>query len=154
VSLYMEHTQIEAAKTAGEIQGLLAGALSVSGIATEFDGGQITGLSFRIDVAGIPQTFRMPIRPEPVFRILNGRRKRFKQRNEEKDRAQSVRVAWRQVLRWIQAQIALIDTGMVDAGEVFFPYLVSRTHDLTLYDLAIERLVSGQTLLEAPEASR
>ncbi len=33
------------------------------------------------------------------------------------------RIAWRQLLRWVQIQIAMIQTGMVDAAEVFLPYM-------------------------------
>jgi hypothetical protein len=32
------------------------------------------------------------------------------------------RIAWRQVLRWVEAQLALIETGMVKTQEVFLPY--------------------------------
>ena len=32
--------------------------------------------------------------------------------------------AWRIILRWTQAQMALIETGMVSAAEVFHPYMM------------------------------
>ena len=42
----------------------------------------------------------------------------------------------RQIFRWIQAQVALIETCMVQAAEVFYPYLqVSAEH--TVYERAI-----------------
>ena len=48
----------------------------------------------------------------------------------------SKRVAWRQIYRWIQAQAAMIETGMAAAEEVFYPYLqVSATE--TVYERAI-----------------
>jgi hypothetical protein len=151
VSLYMETTRIAAAKTAGEIQGVLAGTLAVTGIATEFDAGEVCGLSFRIEVGGAQQTFRMPIRPDPIYREFQGRRTRNDDSKRARDREQAVRVAWRQVLMWIKAQVALIDTGMVDAGEVFLPYL-EMDQGRTLYQIAAERIVQGQKLLAPPEA--
>jgi hypothetical protein len=71
------------------------------------------------------QLFTMPARVEPVFNILNGRRKYSYDRtsNAAKDREQAERVAWRQLLRWVQAQLAMIDCGMTEAAEVFFPYM-------------------------------
>jgi hypothetical protein len=148
----METTRIAAAKTAGEIQGVLAGTLAVTGIATEFDAGEVCGLSFAIEVGGTTQTFRMPIRPDPIYREFQGRRTRNDDAKREKDREQAVRVAWRQVLMWIKAQVALIDTGMVDAGEVFLPYL-EMDRGRTLYQIAAERIVQGQKLLASPGAS-
>ena len=35
---------------------------------------------------------------------------------------QAKRVAWRQLLRWTEAQLAMIDAGMAHAGEVFLAY--------------------------------
>jgi hypothetical protein len=32
-------------------------------------------------------------------------------------------VAWRQILRWVQAQMALVETKMVKVEEVFLPYI-------------------------------
>jgi len=42
-------------------------------------------------------------------------------------------VAWRQILRWIEAQLALVDTEMVQIQEVFMPYLQMNTGQ-TLYE--------------------
>lgn len=37
---------------------------------------------------------------------------------------QAQRVAWRVLKSWIEAQIAIIETGMVAADEVFLPYQI------------------------------
>ena len=34
-------------------------------------------------------------------------------------------MAWRQLLRWTQAQMAMIQCGMAESAEVFFAYLQS-----------------------------
>lgn len=60
------------------------------------------------------------------------------------------RVVWRQLLRWIQSQLAMIDTGMVEATEVFMPYIQVEP-GLTLWELTI---AGGQLALPAaPEES-
>lgn len=45
------------------------------------------------------------------------------------DPAQAKRTAWRQILRWIDAQLALIEVGQASAFEVFMPYLTTTAED-------------------------
>lgn len=33
------------------------------------------------------------------------------------------RVAWRQLLRWVEAQLAMVDTGLSTVDEVLLPYM-------------------------------
>jgi hypothetical protein len=62
---------------------------------------------------------------------------------------QAQRIAWRQLLRWVQAQLAMIDTGMVRTEEVFMPYIVvNPATNQTLF----ERMQETQfKMLEAPK---
>jgi hypothetical protein len=46
---------------------------------------------------------------------------------------QAYRVAWRNILDWVQAQMALLDIGMAKMEEVFLPYVVNR-EGKTLYE--------------------
>jgi hypothetical protein len=39
---------------------------------------------------------------------------------------QAYRVAWRNILDWVQAQMALLEIGMVEMEEVFLPYMLDR----------------------------
>ena len=39
---------------------------------------------------------------------------------------QAYRVAWRNILDWVQAQMALLEIGMVKMEEVFLPYMQDR----------------------------
>jgi hypothetical protein len=142
--LFMETTAIPAQRTAGQIQELLieAGARSV---VSETDGQRkITALAFDFDVQGRLIPFRLPIRAEAIYKLLRARRKRYSpvrgahQGTEEHDREQADRIAWRQVLRWLEAQVALIETEMVSLPEVMLPYMqLSATQ--TLY----QRLEAG-----------
>lgn len=49
----------------------------------------------------------------------------------------SRRVAWRQILRWVEAQLALIETGMAKAQEVFLPYAI--VGNQSMYQMVEER---------------
>ena len=56
---------------------------------------------------------------------------RIQVRNVEARRQQATRVAWRILKDWIEAQLALLDTGMVELEEIFLPYMLQG--DQTLY---------------------
>ena len=145
--LFMETTKIAATKTAGEISELLrmAGAQK---IVQDYDKeGKLIALQFGLMTPQGLAGFKLPIRVEPVFVHLQKSvtaRNRWKKAQDHLEQAE--RVAWRQILRWVQAQLALIETGMVDVGEVFLPYLMASANQ-TVYQLYAE---TGR-LLPAPE---
>lgn len=122
-TLFMESTEIAAERTAAEISGVLIRA-GANQIATDYDAGKIVGLRWVMRVNGRDLAFDMPARVEPVYQILRKRRSGYIGKEvEQRLRAQAERVAWRQLLRWVQAQVAMIECGMTEASEVFFPYM-------------------------------
>jgi hypothetical protein len=127
--LFMETTKIKAGQTASQIVSFLAQACARE-VLMQYDGkGKLTGLKFSLDIPRHgTQIFVLPARVDPIFKIINGRRKYAHDQtvNKSKDLEQSERVAWRQLFRWVQAQLALIQTGMVEAAEVFLPYMQAK----------------------------
>lgn len=122
MSMYMETTKIGADKTAAGVAALLAqaGATTVN---IDYAEAEAVALSFEIPVKDMPFKFQLPVRIDPVFVVLQKRRApRNRTKRAPSDLEQAKRVAWRQILRWVQAQLAMIDTGMVQAHEVFLPY--------------------------------
>ena len=139
MSMYMETTKISAERTAQEISGCLIQS-GASAIRQDLKEKRIVGLSFTLEVNGESVPFSLPVRVEPVFvRLQKKLSPRNRAKNAQSQLQQAERVAWRQLLRWIQAQVALIDTGMVDPQEVFMPYIQTGANQ-TLY----EKLASGQ----------
>jgi hypothetical protein len=144
-TLFMQTTEIDPTRSAGEITGLLvrAGARQV---ATEYGpGGKVIGLRFSLPVAGMDCNFALPARTDPVFKILmkqkpwtSARTNLSPKQYEEKMRDTAERIGWRQLFRWVQAQVAVIDAGMVLTQEVFLPYLIDRT-GRTVYQLFEEQ---------------
>lgn len=121
--IFMENTEIAADRTAAEVSAVLvqAGATSVS---VRYAAGKITGMSWTMQVGANELPFAMPARVEPVYKLLKSRRSGYiDSKLDAKIRAQAERVAWRQLLRWIQAQAAMIEVGMVERAEVFMPYM-------------------------------
>ena len=154
IKLHMETTKINPLKTMGEISECLV-AIGAKKIVTEYENGEPVGLFFivPVDDIGNEWPFTLPANVEPVYQILNGRRdsNRWigdKQRVAQKcrDREQAKRTAWRLILRWVQAQTAMIQIGMVKTQEVFLPYL-RREDGRTLFQ-QIE--AKGLKLLSGP----
>jgi hypothetical protein len=145
MSLYMETTKISATRTAQEIGSLLANS-GATAVLTEYSKDRkICGLSFRLLVRDREIPFSLPVRVDPVYGYLQDQRTRNRYSKETEDREQAERIAWRQLLRWIQAQLAMINIGMVEAGEVFYPYIQVAPNQ-TLWERAI---TSGHLSLPA-----
>lgn len=126
--IYMGTTQIAAEKTAAKIMQVLVSS-GARQIATEYDGGgKIIGLRFVMSpIPGVQVAFSLPVRTDVLLPKLGN------------DPARAERVAWRQLLRWVQAQFAMIEIGMVRAEEVYAPYMLQ---------------ADGRTLFELMSASR
>lgn len=131
-------TTISADKTVMEIQRILAKAGARAILANYDDSGTITALSFQMNVNGDLVGFKLPCDPEPVLLIL---KRDPKVANRLKDRDQALRVAWRIVKDWTEAQLAIIETQMVKPEQVFLPYAVTNTGE-TIF----ERYESGKLL--------
>ena len=127
-------TKVPAEKTATEIMSLLSrkGATQVM---MEFGPeGQPVGLKWRVDSAHGTLAFALPVNAEAVFSVLT--QQRVLPTNPKGRREQACRTAWRILKEWVAAQMALIETGMVDMEEVFLPYML--TGDRTVYQALSE----------------
>ena len=91
--------------------------------------GEPRGLKWRLITPHGPLTFALPCNVPQVFHLLT--KDRIQVRNVEARRQQATRVAWRILKDWIEAQLTLLDTGMVELEEIFLPYMLQG--DQTLY---------------------
>lgn len=149
-TLFMETTTVEVERTAAEVCSCLVQS-GANQISTDYTDGKITGLRWVMKIHGQDIVFTMPARVEPVYKILIARRSdRHLQTTQLKVREQAHRVAWRQLLRWVQAQLAMIDCGMTQAAEVFFPY-IQAAPNLTMFQLFEEQKFK---MIEAPKDSQ
>ena len=113
-------TSVAAASTLDKVTKLLAAA-KVRRIQTTYsDKGEADGLIFQMDTPWGPRDFSLPINAEGVRQTLI--RDRVEKRYKTIEHAN--RVAWRIAHKWLQAQLAIIDAGMVTMHEVMFPYLI------------------------------
>lgn len=127
----METTRIGPERTVSEIQNVLA-RHEARAILIEYEGCQVSAISFQYVVGDQTIPFRLPCRWQAMEGVLrkSGKRPRYGDTFETWAR----RVAWRQILRWVEAQMALVETSMVKVQEVFFPYIQTRSGQ-TLYEL-------------------
>lgn len=104
--------------------------------------GQAIAISFSMFASGNELHFRLPARIRSVELHLYG-----KKELTATQKKQAYITAWANIRDWIAAQIALIETGMVKAEEVFLPYLLNQ-ENLTLFEAMEHRqflLTSGET---------
>ena len=120
-------TKVDVYTTLGAIQGQLVkhGARKI--MQDYDDHGRIAALTFLIDTPAGMRGIRLPANVDKVHSVLH--RQKIKC-----DREQAERVAWRIVKDWVEAQLAILESEMVQMDEIFLPYMVNN---------------NGQTLFQA-----
>lgn len=91
------------------------------------DNGHITSLSFMIETPVGQRGVRLPANVDAAYAVL-------KKQKVKCNWEQAERVAWRIIKDWIEAQMAILESEMVQMDEIFLPYMLDS---------------SGQTLFEA-----
>ncbi len=119
-------TSIAAMKTVGEIQTLLTTAGAKRVMIENNDDREPVALAFELQ--GFQ--YRLPCRHASIYKLLQRDRKVPARLTTM---AQALRVAWRILKDWTEVQVAIIQTGMVQADEVFLPYQVMST-GLTMWE--------------------
>jgi hypothetical protein len=122
--LFTYTTKIEPAKTIAEIQENLVQHGAKSVMANYTDEGKIESLSFVIISNGKAIAIKLPCDPKPVYKVLQRQYEEGKISRGFVDEHQSLRVAWRIVKYWVEAQMALLETQMVKMEQIFLPYAI------------------------------
>jgi len=126
-------TKIEAIKTAGEIQRILA-QHGAKAVLTEYDdGGNVEALSFKVNTPHGEVGIRLPVNPDAVLKVISRERVPARYANKQ----QAVRISWRILKNWVEAQLALLSTEMVSMEQLFLPYAITQ-NGTTLYEALIE----------------
>lgn len=105
------------------------------------DDGRVHGVSFVISVDGRFIPVKLPARVDKAQTVLKrqweaGAISHKQGREKTYGDEQAYRVAWRNILDWVQAQMALLEIEMATIEEVFLPYMVT---------------TSGETFFEATQ---
>nr|DAR44498.1 MAG TPA: hypothetical protein [Caudoviricetes sp.] len=125
-------TKVDVYTTISAIQGQLV-KHGAKKIMQEYDdAGRITALSFQIDTPNGLRAIKLPANAEPVRRVLSKQKVKC-------DVEQSERVAWRIIKDWVEAQMAILESEMVQMDEIFLPYMLNS---------------KGQTVFEAYQSQQ
>ena len=120
-------TKVDVYATLGAIQGQLV-KHGAKKIMQDYDNdGHITALSFMVDTPAGLRGIRLPANVDAVHAVLIRQKVKC-------DRDKAERVAWRIVKDWVEAQMAILESEMVQMDEIFLPYMLNNT---------------GQTVFEA-----
>jgi hypothetical protein len=132
-------TEIPAERTIAEIHTLLA-QNGARGIATEYTkDGLIENVYFKIPVGGKELAFRLPAKPELVYKNLFANMQ-YEERLRKQRTKKAQNIAWRICKTWLEAQIAPINLEQANIEEVFVPYLIMPdTDNKSLYETLKEK---------------
>lgn len=133
-------TRIPAAQTAGEVQRVLAQHGAKRVMIEYGDDGGVESLSFQIMRGDNPLAFSLPVEPQSVLKVLERQHGAGQLRSHQGTPTyeQAVRVAWRILKDWVEAQMAILETEMVTMEQIFLPYLITGGQK-TLYQMMIDR---------------
>ncbi len=126
-------TSIQSSKTVSEIQSILAkhGAKS---ILIDYDNdGHISALAFKIETPHGEMGIRLPIQPDNILKVLSRQRIPYRFKNKP----QAIRIAWRIIKDWVEAQMAILETEMVQLEQIFLPYIIHNSGK-TLYEVFVD----------------
>jgi hypothetical protein len=151
-TLYMETTEVPAERTALEVSAELIKA-GATQIASSYADGKVIGLRWTMKVNGVNALFEMPARVDPVYQIFKNRNRNswLSEKDKQRMREKAERVAWRQLLRWVQAQNAMLETGMVQPMEVFTAYWIPPGQERTLFQTMMEQQFKALAAPEKPQ---
>ena len=129
-------TKVDIFTTIGQIQGILV-KHGAKRIVQDYRGESVTALCFVIDTPIGEQAVRLPAKVKAVQDTLQ-------KQKVKADYAQAERVAWRIVKDWVEAQMAILESGMVKLDQIFLPYIMD-SDGRTVYELyeSKQLLLSG-----------
>jgi hypothetical protein len=95
---------------------------------TEYDGRNVSAVSFRMRVGSNDMAFKMPCNWRAVLQVFRDQglgtgKIRHKDKSIEN---QAIRTAWRIIKVWVESQLALVEVNMVTIPQVFLPYAITR----------------------------
>lgn len=121
-------TKIDSIKTIGEITQCLV-AHGASKIVSDYEGQIPISVTFTINLNGSPIFYNLPANYSGVLKAME---KNKKVPRSFCNKEQAIRVSWRIIKDWVEAQMAIVEAELADMAEVFLPYAVTPSGN-TLY---------------------
>ena len=122
-------TSIESEKTISEIQKILV-EHGATKIVTDYTDKIPTALTFCLSINDNLVAFSLKAKYDGVLKVMQ---KDKKVPRSKCTKEQALRVSWRIIKDWTEAQMALVKAQLADVAEVFLPYAVTKNGN-TLYN--------------------
>src|SRR6266536_4980635 len=138
MALKNTHSDIAIEKIFAELQKTL-GQHGAKQISFDYgDDGQVQRVAFIIQVKDISIPVQLPARVEKAQAVLkkqweDGKISHKIGKEKAYGDAQAYRVAWRNILDWVQAQMALIEIDLAKLEEIFLPFMLTQ-HGETFFE--------------------
>lgn len=117
-------TSIEPGKSAAECIAVLA-RHGATAVAMTYDNGLPGGLSFQVETAFGKRAYALPANVEGTHAVLQKAQRAGKIPRNKATLEQAQRTCWRVVKVWLEAQLALIEAGLVDLPQVMLPFMIT-----------------------------
>jgi len=140
-------TSVEAVRTAALVIEILVKAGARQVMTTYDDSGRPVGLAFATQTVHGVRTFTLPVNAAAVEIAL--RKDRVPPRYQ--GRAQAERVAWRIMKDWVEAQLAIVRTGMVTFDQIMLPFMHAEggLEGRTVYEMYVDQQLALPERTEA-----
>lgn len=122
-------TKIDSIKTIGEIQQILVSHGAKKIVSDYDDDGIPVAVTFCLMIRDQMTAYSLPANYSGVLRAME---KNKKVPRNLCTKEQAVRVSWRIVKDWVEAQMAIVEAEVAVMAEVFLPYTVTKSGN-TLY---------------------
>lgn len=119
-------TQIDSYKTITEIQQILARNGATKCVIDNDSIGNPVAITFCLNWNGMLTAFALPCNFDGVKKAMN---KNPKVPRKLCTNEQALRVGWRILKDWVQAQMAIVEAQLSGMAEVFLPYVVTKSGD-------------------------
>lgn len=130
-------TTIDPQKSVSECISILA-RHGARAIAMTYDNGMPGGLHFRVQTAFGDRGYSLPTNTAGTHAVLQKAYQAGKIPKAKATIEQAQRTSWRVVKMWLEAQLALIEAGLVDLPQVMLPFMID-DEGRTVYQRFIER---------------
>lgn len=110
-------TEIDYHRSCSEVC-LLLGKFGARAVMLEYENKIPISLSFQLDLNVRVIQYRLPCNWNGILEVLK------KNKRAEKTEEQAIRVGWRCIKDWVEAQLAFVESEMVQLHQVFLPYAV------------------------------
>jgi hypothetical protein len=122
-------TKVDSMNSVAEIQKILMNH-DADKIMVEYQDKMPVALTFQVKTAKGFISFKLPANWEGVLRALT---KDGGVPKASKNKAQALRIAWRILRDWVEAQMAMIEAELTSVDQVFLPYALTKTGN-TVYE--------------------